>query len=741
MRKHRKNTTTENKREHADMLKVEGIAIPKDLYDEAVKIVEEAEEVLDASEAVFTMADGSVEIKKDEADDSVEKASETFEEVNETAAPSQEDLNDQEAPAATEEGLKEKAETLPPAEPSDKQEPSPVTSKATLAEMLKEKMSTLAITEDASETSEISTISAMEPLTTPISDVSIKYMLPKEMTQRDGCYCIRGTNDRLTEITNFTFTDVCILTKTNIRGESEQLIKASVVTDTGKKAVIDAKARDFNTTSAFNNVLDIANAEYNAGLVFKGRQAHLSVLKQLVLNFEGRAIEATSVIGTFHTKDGKNVFVSKEGCINADGNVCEDALYVGDSILKTDLIDYINSTLTEDEFITVINNLFALNTLNIIAVLLAWASACFIKSPLSALGKSFPPLVINGEPGGGKTTTVRNIIKPIFCMEDTVEVTANSSSSFGMMKTLTDSQLIPFILDEVKFHSANKDDSDVVSKLLRDVYDEHANARGNKNRSLDTYKLSAPFIAIGENYITNIANNERMINVSISKNARNGKNKKIHSINAEGGLNKLGGMLLKAALNTSQETVNNWYTEGANRYGKTFTDRNKNKAACCYAGICLLLSLKCDDTGRSLEDLINDHKTAFRTDDLFQSIETTILCSIPEDGTSITDIMLGAMINDEEIRERYFRVDIPSREIYIWIDKAIDHLRLKMIKLRRTDEITDNTTFKKYLANSCYFKGKNKSKRINGDTVKAWVLDLDKVKANIDISSLLPDNQ
>ena len=57
MRKHRTNTTTENKREHADMLKVEGIAIPKDLYDEAVKIVEEAEEVLDASEAVFTMAE------------------------------------------------------------------------------------------------------------------------------------------------------------------------------------------------------------------------------------------------------------------------------------------------------------------------------------------------------------------------------------------------------------------------------------------------------------------------------------------------------------------------------------------------------------------------------------------------------------------------------------------------------------------------------------------------------------
>ena len=350
-------------------------------------------------------------------------------------------------------------------------------------------------------------------------------------------------------------------------------------------------------------------------------------------------------------------------------------------------------------------------------------------------------MMINGEPGSGKSTTVDNLIKPIFSMESAENITVNSSTDFGKMKTLSDTRLVPCILEEIKWSNLSKKDANYLLGLLRDIYDEHSGARGNRSRSLNLYPYVAPVIAVSEEYINDIANIERSVNVSFSKNITEGCKGDITTINADNDLNALGGMLLIAALNIDADTIYDWHKEGLHYYSSTLKGRYASNAACCYAGFRLLLSLKCSDTGRTLEELINDRETAFTVDDLFKSIGNTILHTIPEDGESITDRMLGEMIYDEGIREKCFRIEASSGEIFIWIDKALELLRQKMSKSRRSDEITDNTTFKKYLTNSCYFKGKNRPTRINGDTVKAWVLDLDKVKANIDISSLLSDNR
>lgn len=766
MKKIIKNTTTENKRDYTDELVAAGVLIP-------IEETDKPEEILDAVEAGIIMADVSDEIKKDEAYDSSGKASETFEEADETASPAQEDLIDQAAPTTTKEDIKEEAETLSPAEPSDEQKPSSATSKATLAEMLKEKMSTLAVTEDASETSEISTASAAaEPIkeklsksstchtakskkvktkSSLVSPVSLGTLfkptavlpshLPKGLYETDDGYGVKDSRGDIKEIVNFKIKKIFRVTKKNLRGEKVLYLKIVAITKTGDEVTINAKATDLDTVSAFKSVLTKTNAEYNSGLIFRDNINDLSRLQEFIINLPSSMIESSSEIGIFENREGERLFVSTNTCVNADGNIDSSMEFVGDTILETRLTDFINSGFTEKELIDLLTNLFSLNSFDIISAILAWCSGCFLKSDFSRLGIKFPLMMINGEPGSGKSTTVDNLIKPIFSMESAENITVNSSTDFGKMKTLSDTRLVPCILEEIKWSSLSKKDANFLLGLLRDIYDEHSGARGNRNKSLNLYSYVAPVIAVSEEYINDIANIERSINVSFSKNITEGCKGDITTINADNDLNALGGMLLKAVLNTDADTIYGWYKEGLQYYADTLKGRYASNAACCYDGIRLLLSLKCSDTGRTLEELINDHETAFTVDDLFKSIGNTIFQTIPEDGESITDRMLGEMIYDEGIREKCFRIEASSGEISIWIDKALELLRQKMSKSRRSDEITDNTTFKKYLANSCYFKGKNKTKRINGDTVKAWVLDLDKVNDHIDISSLLPNNR
>ena len=127
----------------------------------------------------------------------------------------------------------------------------------------------------------------------------------------------------------------------------------------------------------------------------------------------------------------------------------------------------------------------------------------------------FPHLLISGEAGAGKSETVENIIMPMLSY-DSDKQTANGITAYTAERKISSSNTLPFIINEYKPTQMPQYKVDLISYLLRVAYEDETSIRGRKDLTMQTLKLTAPIILIGELSTTETAVIERSLILTLS---------------------------------------------------------------------------------------------------------------------------------------------------------------------------------------------------------------------------------
>lgn len=172
-----------------------------------------------------------------------------------------------------------------------------------------------------------------------------------------------------------------------------------------------------------------------------------------------------------------------------------------------------NTTYHDDlpEFITSVLNI---NTANVIAPVLGWTIASLFKSRLSELGLRFPFLNVFGTQGSGKTTTIHKVVQSLtgYTKPSSTDCNTTLFSLLNLFGYTTD---VPIYLSEYR-KVLSKSGSNL-HRLLLLGYDNGEDYRGKADQTLERYPLTSPIVIDGNDYITEPALLERIIQVRFYK--------------------------------------------------------------------------------------------------------------------------------------------------------------------------------------------------------------------------------
>lgn len=186
------------------------------------------------------------------------------------------------------------------------------------------------------------------------------------------------------------------------------------------------------------------------------------------------------------------------------------------------LAEWINQPGARDDVVSLFDNFFQSQELELLAKLLGWYVACFWKQWFQRYYGKFPLLHVNGSAGAGKTETTVAMARFHYYRAE-VKMKSPSSSMFAIMQSMTGSASIPMILDEYKPHELSKQSRDNFRLMFRDAYNQRETARGGGNRDSSDYRalsytqLSAPVVFISEAPETETAVMERVVLATVVK--------------------------------------------------------------------------------------------------------------------------------------------------------------------------------------------------------------------------------
>jgi hypothetical protein len=188
-------------------------------------------------------------------------------------------------------------------------------------------------------------------------------------------------------------------------------------------------------------------------------------------------------------------FVTEEGCLLPDRTMSDSAVFLGERPTRCGLIS--TNAATENELAALSKHLPYVNDPTVSLPVLGWTFACFLKPHFVRRVGKFPLLNIEGQKESGKTSTLSDIIAPIWALSSSPASIA-SCTSFTLMKAVSNSNAIPVIFDEHKSNRMSFGHKNVVSGMIRSAYDSNEGERGRADQSTVVYSYSAPLVVAGE---------------------------------------------------------------------------------------------------------------------------------------------------------------------------------------------------------------------------------------------------
>ena len=127
-------------------------------------------------------------------------------------------------------------------------------------------------------------------------------------------------------------------------------------------------------------------------------------------------------------------------------------------------------------------------------LILGWFGATFLK-PL--INYKFPYLFIVGGPGAGKSSTIELFQNLTGSKEQNVS-NAGGVTLFSIAKKGASSNMIPYWIDEYKLYKIPEKQQNLLSEVLRMVYNQLPITRGRADQTTISYKFTAPLILTGK---------------------------------------------------------------------------------------------------------------------------------------------------------------------------------------------------------------------------------------------------
>ena len=522
-------------------------------------------------------------------------------------------------------------------------------------------------------------------------------------------------------ITNFVIKPIEM-----ILAEEDTQMTADLVTVRGETFRQSFLTSDFANQQKFKNFLN----RRTISLGYYGSDGDLELLKGFISELAWQKKAGVKALG-LHEHGGRMVFVGSGSAVAAGNTPVND-------ILQLERYRSIDSAILDcaqvlpEELPAIGDWLMNYNEPAKTISVLAWMAGCFIKEHLRSRDVKFPHLMLIGEAGSGKSTTVERVVLPVFSR--TKIIAAGQVTAFTLMKDSASSNLIPQALDEFKPSKIDRIRLDTLYNHFRNSYDGHEGVRGRADQSTVSYELLAPLIVAGEESADEAAIRERSIELLFSKkDLKSAEHRKaFQTLSASTSLlGSLGRSLLETALHTPPKEAYGWHQEGLGRFTKELPSRVVNNLACCYAGLCLLEKL-CGEFGFSWEAVFPYDREACRKY-LEHGVKEYLLDGSTGNKSVVeqTFEVLSRMGLDPGSE---FRITEDGKVLALWLAHVYD----RYTKYRKDYAIVGETLsyaqFKRQLQHSDLFLGNNVPVRIGGDLRKVWTINFELLKSRCDVS-------
>ncbi|HVC70109.1 MAG TPA: hypothetical protein VNC61_07580 [Acidimicrobiales bacterium] len=158
---------------------------------------------------------------------------------------------------------------------------------------------------------------------------------------------------------------------------------------------------------------------------------------------------------------------------------------------------------------------------DVITPILGWIAA----APLRVTVKKFPPLVISGGSGFGKTTLLETILDTFgFWTAAAISLTSGSTP-YTVSAECASSNALPVWFDEYRGSTFGRDDTRrAIQQAVRDAFDGASTEKGGGGADhmlINPMPVCAPLIISGEDSLTEISHVERAVIVNMPRSGRN----------------------------------------------------------------------------------------------------------------------------------------------------------------------------------------------------------------------------
>lgn len=368
-----------------------------------------------------------------------------------------------------------------------------------------------------------------------------------------------------------------------IVAEDETQMTCDAVTMYGETFRLSFMTSDFASAQKFKAVLN----KRTISLCYLGSDGDLEILKAYLAGLDWQVKQGVKALG-LHERDGRWVYVARDRAFSAGNEDVPDLVQLEKyAAIESSLIQH--SPITADRMTALGQNLLRYNEPAKTVTVLTWCAGCFVKEMLRSAGIKYPHLLMIGEAGSGKSTTMERVVLPIFGRSKVVA--SPQVTSFTLMKEAASSNLYPQALDEFKPSKIEKLRLSVLYNHMRDSYDGHEGVRGRADQTQVSYELLAPLVVAGEESPDETAIRERAMELLFSK--RDLKDTSTRAAFAriteqQGDLTAMGRALLDTALTLRTDAVAAWHKEALPLFNPALPTRILNNLACCMVGLRLI---------------------------------------------------------------------------------------------------------------------------------------------------------
>lgn len=514
--------------------------------------------------------------------------------------------------------------------------------------------------------------------------------------------------------------------------DGEMYYKADFISN-GYSEEITFKAKDFNNKNKFMDLLEHPN------FIFTGSQNDLQEIKKILAMQPYKSLKGVSYIG-FHREKNKRIFITQDKAIDENFKEVKNiTIDEENQVVKTNILNY--KELTKEELKELSPHLFNFNELRITSSLISMLPILFMKPLLIKKGVKTQHIVIYGEAGAGKSQTAETIIEPFFSIDKNNTLSCSNVTQFSLLKSLSNSNAIPVILEEYKPSFLSDTQRRLISDSLRNTYDCHTATRGTRNQQLINYTMLAPIVLIGEEGQEETAIKERSIILNFNKQGRKGKEESFYFLKYNSNLlNKLGRTILNRIMKANIDEL----IERRRQLMEKFISENITEDRVREAVGNILLGFTI------IADLYKEYEIHFeevagvKIVDVIDAINSNTFTEVLDESSntkSIVDNTIELLGSMEETDVIFHNKD------YVFVNNNselalnITSLYPKLTKYVReynvsTEIITSQRQFTKQLRKTSYFID-YKNVKFNGISKKAYVLDIKTLEdKNINIQPL-----